>query len=64
MAGMELLPSGLLIAKKVDRVDTRLAQLLDQPMVTNPLDSEVPGCPPIWNIQPKPTKQAICIHPH
>ena len=35
-AHMEVLPSRLIIAKKTDGVDTRLAQL-DQPMVTNPL---------------------------
>jgi hypothetical protein len=34
---MEVLPSRLIIAKKTDGVDTRLAQL-DQPMVTNPLE--------------------------
>jgi hypothetical protein len=36
-ACMEKLPSRLIIAKKADGADTRLAQL-DQPLVTNPLE--------------------------
>jgi hypothetical protein len=37
IARMEKLPSRLIIAKKTDGADTRLAQL-DQPLVTNPLE--------------------------
>jgi hypothetical protein len=36
-ARMEKLPSRVIIAKKADGADTRLAQL-DQPLVTNPLE--------------------------